>query len=818
MYGSQSFAESSFASEMESSVVKTQGASWSRAAPFEKDLYKYNISDKIGSHNTPTAANLSVGAGVGGRVRNRRPAPTGQASPIPRPRPEVSLSLDRQSPPDEMSDMDAAEMGDEEMERYYSYIMNGMDDRETAPIKQDWLNTVMGSLPIWLAHTAESDSALVDRLATEIETDYLLSMRKSVVDYVLRRPAEMERLGVTAIPPTEAEKVKRPPIDSAEWRESFFAVSDHMHGSLHTCNVAMVEILDAWVNYEGLSLVADSSGVFAPESAAGLPVELESFRKTLSEHRERVKRTLTDEWFGELVERFHNNRSAFMEGPTQNDLERFFESVACLMANQTRALTTKSIDQMVEFFSRFKLDGKPQGPVSAEEVEAAGEAAHAGTVESKLLPKAALRASVVYQNGAVEITPSFGEIERHVLDLFDRLVLCLSDIPRVESKLFSSTKGRFCVPSVKPDEAWVETARSSIRQVIQENVAAPNALVEQYAEFEFLLNGEADRTVDTLLSKPRQLSDYDGEINRLRDAAAAAAAKVGFPGKEQACHLTLVEVHCAEINESIQKKATMLADKILEQMATDNRKSNDLICQQFLAIRKQLREVPTDTEELVDFMAMAESYRKNDVPKLKLDCRRSWERLDFLLKNHHILPDDDRALIHQTYTWVDRIMPEFEKTEDKLRDDRDKFEEDLRNRLEKFQEEMSAIHDEVLALREEGCAPLDLKVVKQQVEKCSDIRDRFDAAIDKGIAMNEEEEHLGWVKTTFTDIVEGGQDLAPIAKLWGLTNDFLTNLGQWNTGSFQKLKAEDIKNEVDQTFRDMKSLTRSFGGENGLPA
>ena len=69
MYGSQSFAESSFASEMESSVVKTQGASWSRAAPFEKDLYKYNISDKIGSHNTPTAANLSVGAGVGGRVR-----------------------------------------------------------------------------------------------------------------------------------------------------------------------------------------------------------------------------------------------------------------------------------------------------------------------------------------------------------------------------------------------------------------------------------------------------------------------------------------------------------------------------------------------------------------------------------------------------------------------------------------------------------------------------------------------------------------------------------------------------------------------------
>ena len=815
MFGSQSFAESSFGDEGEKSVVKLQGASWSRAAPFEKDLYKYNISDKIGSHNTPTAANLSVAQSVGGRVRNRRPKRAGQASPIPRPRPDISMSLDRQSPPDEMSDHDASDMGEEELDRYYSYIENGMAVGEIAPIKQDWLNAVMGSLPLWLAHTAESDAEMVDRLATEIEGDYLWSMRKSVVDYVLRRPAEKERLGVTAIPPTEAEKVKRPPIDSAEWRQSFYGVRDHMHGSLHVCNVAQVEVLVAWQQYEGLSLSADSHGVFAAE-APGLPIELEMFRKILSEHRERVKKTLTDEWFGELVDRFHNNRDAFMSGPAANDLERFFESVSCLMANQTRTVTKKSIEQMVEFFSQFGVpEGQSQGAVSASEVEAAGEEAHSGTEESSLTSKAALLASVVFQNGAVEVSPSLSEIERQVLDLFDRLVLCLSDIPRVESKLFSSTKGRFCIPSVKPDEAWVEVARHSIRDVIQQNVGAPFALVEQYAEFEFLLNGDADRTVETLLSKPRQLSDYEAEINRLRKAAAQALEKVGFPGQYQACHLTLVEVHCAEINESIQKKATALADKILEQMATDNRKNNDLICQQFLNIRKQLREVPTDTEQVVDFMAAAETYRRDDVPKLKADCRRSWERYDFLLKNHHILPDDDRALIHQTYTWVDRIMPEFDKTEDKLRDDRDKFEEDLRQRLEAFQAELAGIHEEVTAMRVEG--GLDAKICKQQVDKCEDIRQRFDAGMDKGLLFNEEEEALGWVKTVFVSIVEGGQDLQPISKLWTMSQDFLTNLQQWTGGPFMKLHAETIKGEVDQTFRDMKALARMFGGEEGYP-
>ena len=836
MFGSQSFAESSFADDMETSVVKAEGASWSRAAPFEKDLYKYRISDKIGSHNTPSAANLSVKAG--GHVRNRRPQRSGQASPIPRPRPEVSLSLDRQSPPTDEAATE--EMGEEEMERYYGYIMNGMDDRETAPIKQEWLTAVMNSLPLWLAHTAESDSALVDRLATEVEMDYLLSMRKSVVDYVLQRPAEKERLGVQRVPPTEAEKVTRPPIDSGEWREPFHAVRGHMEGSLHVCNVAMVEVLDAWQEYSGLSLVADKAGTLVAESA-GLPCELDKFRELQSSHRVRVCDTLREQWFGEVVDRFHNNRAAFMNSKQQDHLEKFFASVATLMENQLRDLTTRSIHQMEEYFARFRLaPGQSQGAVTAAEAEKAGEAAHSGyTVdgqpgnpqeelledeskrefygdESKLTPPAAFQVTVAFQNGAVEISPSFAEIERQVLDLFDRLVDCLASVDRVESKLFSSSKGKFYLRSVKAEEAWVEKARASIREVVQQNAAAPTELAEQYAEFEFLLNGEAENTVETLLSKPRQLADYEGEINRLRNAAAAAVDKVGFSGENEACSLTLVEVHCVEINETIAKTATRLADKILETMATDNRKSNDLICQQFLSIRKQLREVPQDTEQVVDFMAQAESYRKNELPKLHADCRRSWERLDFLLKNHHVLPEDDAEIIQQTYTWSQRIEPEFEKAEDKLRDDRDKFEEDLRGRIEAFTEKVAGIAQEVIDLRDVG--GLDTKVMKGQIEKCVDIRERFDEAMEVAMALNEEEEQLGWMKTNFQDITTGGQNLAPIAKLWNLASEFMSNLAMWNGGPFQKLNYEHVSGEVDQTFRDMKGLARQFGGEDGFPA
>ena len=53
----------------------------------------------------------------------------------------------------------------------------------------------------------------------------------------------------------------------------------------------------------------------------------------------------------------------------QDHLETFFASVATLMENQLRDLTTRSIHQMEEYFARFRLaPGQSQGAVTAAEV------------------------------------------------------------------------------------------------------------------------------------------------------------------------------------------------------------------------------------------------------------------------------------------------------------------------------------------------------------------------------------------------------------------------------------------------------------------
>ena len=80
-------------------------------------------------------------------------------------------------------------------------------------------------------------------------------------------------------------------------------------------------------------------------------------------------------------------------------------------------------------------------------------------------------------------------------------------------------------------------------------------LCEQYADYLFLLNGEADMQMEELLSRPRQLPDYEKEIVKLNELVEAIKKSVGFSGDNQSCKLHLVEVYCADINERMHAKA-----------------------------------------------------------------------------------------------------------------------------------------------------------------------------------------------------------------------------------------------------------------------
>lgn len=82
-------------------------------------------------------------------------------------------------------------------QRYRQYVENEISVDVIAPIRQYWLSHIIELIPGDL-HAVEKDRIeyLIDSMLNEINKDYFDSVRKSILDYILKDDNEMRRLGI----------------------------------------------------------------------------------------------------------------------------------------------------------------------------------------------------------------------------------------------------------------------------------------------------------------------------------------------------------------------------------------------------------------------------------------------------------------------------------------------------------------------------------------------------------------------------------------------------------------------------------------------
>lgn len=81
--------------------------------------------------------------------------------------------------------------------RYRQYVQNEISVDVIAPIRQYWLTHIIELIPGDL-HAVEKEQIeyLIDSMLNEINKDYFDSVRKSILDYILKDENEMKRLGI----------------------------------------------------------------------------------------------------------------------------------------------------------------------------------------------------------------------------------------------------------------------------------------------------------------------------------------------------------------------------------------------------------------------------------------------------------------------------------------------------------------------------------------------------------------------------------------------------------------------------------------------
>ncbi len=78
-----------------------------------------------------------------------------------------------------------------QLQRYHYYISNGIDTEHVAPMEDSWLQHIMSLVKEPLKKHEET----IENLCDEIKEDYLMSVKKAIVDFVLNDPMSKEEEG-----------------------------------------------------------------------------------------------------------------------------------------------------------------------------------------------------------------------------------------------------------------------------------------------------------------------------------------------------------------------------------------------------------------------------------------------------------------------------------------------------------------------------------------------------------------------------------------------------------------------------------------------
>jgi dynein heavy chain len=169
------------------------------AAPVSSQRHYLSVSHKIGTNYTPTGKGFYIDIETR-VVRYKDVNETGAKLNIVRegevePADELEEYEATQNP--EEADVDRIMARRVSYDRYRQYVENEISIDVIAPIRQYWLTHIIELIPGDL-HAVDKDRVeqLIDSMLNEINRDYFDSVRKSILDYILKDSNEMRRLGI----------------------------------------------------------------------------------------------------------------------------------------------------------------------------------------------------------------------------------------------------------------------------------------------------------------------------------------------------------------------------------------------------------------------------------------------------------------------------------------------------------------------------------------------------------------------------------------------------------------------------------------------
>ncbi|KAM6951542.1 dynein axonemal heavy chain 3 [Aplochiton taeniatus] len=773
-----------------------QNTSWTLAVPYKEQRHHRTPSESIGNNYSPRARHLKIA-----NLQRRRP-PAGHdslgdaQSPDQQPRPREPLApISRPLTPKEQLDIMCGqeeqmfsskdEPTERDLERYVYYIQNGIQGPMLAPQPPQQMSQILGLVPPVGEESSRELQTLNGSLLEEVTHDYSFSLRKSIVDYILKDPSERQRLFISNIPRPFPRRVIRGPVP---WSCSFRETQSWQNQHLFNVNPMMLLLQDLWLNsFSSLRFV-----LLGDLFSANLPLLPAEFEELVKRQCHSTRDDLIHKWLPRCASLFVSYKDLWLPLVPQNDqaapasAQEFFSCVAALMALQLRGLVIASLQDLLHFFAIH---------------QAGNDFGHAYN-EIQYTQAPVLLVKLMVDEPRIIFQPSLHDCWELVHRCFTVIITSAQNLPRVECNLFPEMEGRtLCLRSVRPEESLVKDLINQAKDIFHMNTVGPQKYLHVYRKYGHLLDNTAKQDIAAFLQEKHSLEGFIKKINGVQQLwMEIASLHVTVP-------LSMFCLDAVYLNEALCDHAERLKDRLVTFEVDENRELNKSICHRYEEIAETITGVPGNTEELVALNQYLKHTSEVTVHKLKDEIEEAAHRLSFLL-DYATLPPDDLKLNCNVFHWPEQILTVFDLSKSRLASRKDHAEDHLVKRIADFEQMLLSMGKEVEAFKKKEL--MSLEEMKNIVEKLNELTSCLDTAFTELEDINKEETLLEKELSEFPLLQTLMINKQPYDQLWTTALNFTNKSEIWMNGPFMNLNAEKISDELGTMWRTMYKLTKSF--------
>ncbi|XP_051998583.1 dynein axonemal heavy chain 7 [Xyrauchen texanus] len=651
--------------------------------------------------------------------------------------------------------------------RYYYYIRHGIGTEDVAVMEDSWMENVLALVPEQL----KSLSGTIQALSDEIRDDYLLSVKKAIVDFALQDPRENQEDKARDLPPhrQEMEMVPKP------WNKSFLQAKKRMRNQLHSINPTMLSVMDLWqVSFNKLRLIAVEDFQNEMES-----VELSAFQLLVKKNIESAKDLLLKKWILKVQEIYYLGNKHKLVPSTTNAtrLQSFYNCVSTLMTSQLQSLALKSIQDYTKLIA--------QDPHSVRAYE------HPGFVLRLLLDQ-----------NTIKFEPDFIDFEVTLLNVYDMMLKSISLIPRVETKLYLKWPGTETHSTLKPIilPEILEAEQQKVRQVIHSESAGPLEHVRVYDKYAPLVSQQAEEDVSQFLLEQHSFQELMMEVTRyqqLVDEIQHSTLKV--------VRLGMYEVHSHELVRTLVKRAEGLLEKLVTHMLQGHQELNKKLCEEYDTISKKALSTPSNTQELMELKELMVKVEAEEMPQLEIKLQESKSRLCFLV-DYVTFSIRDMQLNSDTFQRHACMPSIFDQHRQIINEKTAQFQDGLKLRCERIVEDLECYSKQA----EEFVSFGELSELAKYLKKAQTLNSKLDLVMDKISGFNQEEEAFGWPVSQYPQRKAVQDRLLPYLRLYETASEFQVQHRDWLHGPLTDVSPDKLEADVGNYIRSLYKLEKSF--------